>query len=626
MNDGGIRPRGTSKRPGGPEDDGNGNRPDWRGGGPGGLRDWGQPPRRGPETDVSFQASLAPPVRRVSSINAPSSTSSGVTFESNSTSPPPSIQSGPKSLVSIPEDMGVEVTLDSRPPPPARHLSSQRRVLINEKSFRDGSSIGSTRTRLAPGDVSLFQGQNKGVRISVIRSSNGVPAHLSDESSVVSFQPKRLIDIENGKSIVVTREEFLDAGRFQRLDSSGAIKLEETAPLARPDYYIQSITSLEDKMRRGDVRDFQVNSEVGVTGGMWRGVLWRLMVLSRDSTNGLQLTRALQLFLPFLTSYEAYVLAQTIHAFDQDRKPDLVYTLKVAFQNRNASRALVQTIRPRYDFVWHWSTQVKHNRAFDAWGRLPFVGITSFPATENFPSTRDHALASIFRHVLGEGNWLTRVITGREGLVTDDPQATAQNLAAESNGFELANRNQFGTYIGRRKTNEFRFAHRLTTDESIVRSFVASPMSTMVNNGVVHILRQLAKHWKNMLGQPSGNFAHQRMEQLNPFETLRFHMPIVLVTLSSLRGRNRWDSKVLGPFIKRLQELKPNTSADPARYLISEMQDNIVANVSGGVALIVDPFSDWLDAMHKSCFLLEEEAKQVYDIVSSVEIGIRLGK
>jgi hypothetical protein len=254
------------------------------------------------------------------------------------------------------------------------------------------------------------------------------------------------------------------------------------------------------------------------------------------------------------------------------------------------------------------------------------VGITGFPGTENFPSTRDHALASIFRHVLGQGNWLTRVVTGREGLVTDDPEATAQNLAAESNGFELANRNQFGTYVGRRKTDEFRFAHRLTIDESIVRSFVASPMSTMVNNGVVHVLRQLAKHWKNMLNQPSGNFAHQRMEQVNPFETLRFHMPIVLVTLSSLRGRNRWDSEVLGPFIKRLQQLKPSNSADPARYLISEMQDNIVANVSGGIAPIVDPLSDWLDAMHKSCFLLEKEARQVNEIVASVDIGIRLGK
>jgi hypothetical protein len=111
------------------------------------------------------------------------------------------------------------------------------------------------------------------------------------------------------------------------------------------------------------------------------------------------------------------------------------------------------------------------------------------------------------RVALGQGNWLTRVITGgREGLVTDNPNITAQNLAAESNGFELANRNQHGTYIGRRKTNSFRWDHRLPTDESLVRTFVNNPAPTILNNGVVHMLRQLANHWHNMLYQFSGNF------------------------------------------------------------------------------------------------------------------------
>ena len=470
----------------------------------------------------------------------------------------------------------------------------------------------------------MFQGE-KTVRLSVVRTSNA-PQQLNENSKSLSFAPRRLVDIENGTSMVVTREEFLDSKRYQPVDESGALTIEQVAPLARPDYYIQSITSLEDKLRRGDVHDFMVNSEVGLVGGMWRGALWRLMVHTKDDINGLRLSRGLQLFLPFLTCYESYVLAEVIQALDNvERKRDLEYTLRVAFRNRNVSRILRQTSGPRYDFVWHWSTQITHNRLFDAWGQFPVVGITSFPATENFPSTRDHALASIFRIVLGQGNWLTRVITGREGLLTDDPQATAQNLAAESNGFELANRNQYGTYVGRRKTNEFRFAHRLTTDESIVRTFVAQPMPTMVNNGVVHVLRQLAKHWHNMLWQQSGNFAHQRMEQLNPFETLRFHMPVVLLTLSSLRGRNRWDSEVLGPIVRRLQQLKPSATADSARYLISELQDTIVLNVSGGVAVIMDPFYSWLDAMYMSCFMLEEEAKEVYDVVTSVEIGIRLG-
>ena len=93
--------------------------------------------------------------------------------------------------------------------------------------------------------------------------------------------------------------------------------------------------------------------------------------------------------------------------------------------------------------------------------------------------------------LLGGGHWWTRVLTNRQAILTDDPNVIAQNLAAESVGFEAANRNQHGTYIGRHKTNEFRKQHRLPTDESIVRSFIAQPLSTLVNNGIEHTVRQL---------------------------------------------------------------------------------------------------------------------------------------
>jgi hypothetical protein len=39
---------------------------------------------------------------------------------------------------------------------------------------------------------------------------------------------------------------------------------------------------------------------------------------------------------------------------------------------------------------------------------------------------------------------------------------------------------------------------------------------------------QVVRHWTNMLTQPYGNFAHQRQEQLRPFEFLRFHLPVIL--------------------------------------------------------------------------------------------------
>jgi hypothetical protein len=368
------------------------------------------------------------------------------------------------------------------------------------------------------------------------------------------------------------------------------------------------------------------NSEVGIMGGAWRGALRRIVVACMDDANALRLSRALQLFMPYLTGYEAYLLGQVIKTMESGTSIKVRgEMLKVAFHNRNVSRILVQQVRQRLDFLWHWSTQLSWSRAFDAWGQFPLVGITRFPATENFPSTRNHALASIFRVVLGPGAWISRAVTRREGLVTDNPNAPAQNLTAERNGFEQANRNQYGTYVGRRKTNEFRFAHRLPTDESLVRTFISQPMSTMLNNGVVHVLRQLAKHWHNMLYQFNGNFAHQKMEQLDPFEMLRLHIPEVLVTVSSLRGRNQWDSQVLGPMVRRLQHLQPGNTVAAAKELVVELQRDIVVSVCGGVSLIVDPFQSWLDAVLKACDLVEQEALLVYEITKSVELGIRLG-
>jgi len=190
--------------------------------------------------------------------------------------------------------------------------------------------------------------------------------------------------------------------------------------------------------------DFEMNNEVGLLGGAWREILRHLLCLTMDDVNALRVSRALQLNLPFQTGYESFLIELVVETLDRGTEHDLAAVLALAFQNRNVSRAIVQSLGPRHDFLWHWGTAVSHNRVFDAWGQFPIVGITQFPATENFPSTRDHALASIFRVLLGEGSWLTRVVTrGREGLITDNPNNVAQNLAAESNGFELANRNQY---------------------------------------------------------------------------------------------------------------------------------------------------------------------------------------
>jgi len=150
-----------------------------------------------------------------------------------------------------------------------------------------------------------------------------------------------------------------------------------------------------------------------------------------------------------------------------------------------------------------------------------------------------------------------------------------------------------------------------------------------------------------MLYQENGNFAHQRMEQLNPFETLRFHMPVVLHVLANLRGRNAWDTKVLGPFIKRLQYLNPDkikkkrgkgdvedadedqseiyAPCQAAQSLVREMQEKIVPNVCGGVPSRMEPFDLWLHAISDSLDELSREAEAVKDFVASVDTGINLG-
>ena len=96
-----------------------------------------------------------------------------------------------------------------------------------------------------------------------------------------------------------------------------------------------------------------------------------------------------------------------------------------------------------------------------------------------------------------------------------------------------------------------------------MRSFVNDPLSTMLNNGAEHSLRQVGRHFRNMLNQPDGNFAHQLMEQMNPFEFLRFHMPIIILALTSLRGISSWDAEVLANPISLTPTLTPTPNPKP---------------------------------------------------------------
>jgi hypothetical protein len=509
---------------------------------------------------------------------------------------------------------------------------SRRNML--EGAARPSRRVGSRAdvTHASPSYVSnvSFRNLSRGV------AEDGSFFHVQDHSVLFEHEFDHEVDKSTAKSqaaIVSILPMAKDNDRFFADDEFGYGDLLATAA-----------ATVAADAKSGNRFWKESDSEATFLGCIWRFFVLFLFVLINDGVNRLRFTRGIQDSLPFLTGYESYAIGGVIKAFDlQERDLDW-YNLRLAFKNLNSSRVLVQNLA-RCDIFWHWSTQVTWNRAFDLLGQFPIIGITSFPPTENFPSTKSHALQAIFRGIF-QGSFITRLLTGnREGLVTLDRNTAAQNLAPESNGFEEANRNQFGTYFGREMTNDFRLDHRLTTDEGVLRSFMTEPASTMVNNGVEHVLRCLAKHWKNMLFQENGNFAHQRMEQLHPFEILRFHMPIVLVTLSNLRGRNKWDSAVLGPFLHRLQNFHPDLvqpsdnrdeeegddsfeiikACSVAHDLIAQMYDEIVPNVCAGIPSRSEPFLDWLDALALACDELRSEAEDVHIFVKSVEPGIQLG-
>lgn len=328
--------------------------------------------------------------------------------------------------------------------PPARTFSptSSRAASSHLSSVSEHGAIAFVRPSLIR-DVlgSSFVNGNKTIDFSVLsvagsdRESKilrasaqvGSTILLEDSSRPLNLAPRRLLDVENGKSVILTRAKFVHQDGE---NEAVVVAAKSLPPMSEVDsvFFKACGQSLQDKMSSGSIVDFHSNDEVGVIGGFWRGILKRLILQSYDEVNALLLTRQLQLFMPFQTGYESYVLGQIIEAFDSGRKKDIEYTLHVAFQNRNTSRILAQLVGPRYDFLWHWSTMIRWNRRFDAFGQI--VGITSFPPTENFLNTRNHALTSMLRVILGKGKWLTRVITGREGLITDDPNAVAQNLAA----------------------------------------------------------------------------------------------------------------------------------------------------------------------------------------------------
>jgi len=457
----------------------------------------------------------------------------------------------------------------------------------------------------------------------------------SDKDTTAFASPVRLLELENGQAILVRRTDEIDG---ESPTTMSVIAVRETTVPEISEAELLSIQTRYD-VSRVEVRDMKSYiPESGKIEGMQRDLLRRRLVGSLDGVNALNLGRALQSSMRSLTGYESYLLGQVMEVLDATisdfylldhvtevldgvvsdlrvsgrtkkrmitrRKSEFNESLRCAFKSNHVFEIIVDNVKIQWDSKWHWFEQLRKIRWYDALGRCSILGITTFPASENVPGPAK----------LSERLW-----------IQDPNKVTALSLGGDFHGAMDSIRSRFGTYIGRIKTNEFRVANRLSVDESIVHAFVCSPIPTMINNGVVHVLRQLSKHWNDILAEPFGNWSHHRMEQLNPFQTMRFHIPNVCIVLSSLRGRNVWDSDILSPFVCKCQKLTVSRTNKQCLDLIEEMQSNIVNELCAGVEAIENPLSSWLQAIRKSCDIIDEQAKEIYEKVTGVELGIRLG-
>ena len=81
----------------------------------------------------------------------------------------------------------------------------------------------------------------------------------------------------------------------------------------------------------------------------------------------------------------------------------------------------------------------------------------------------------------------------------------------------------------------------------------------------------------------------------------------------------------MAPFVRACQELAPSVNAHECQSLAVKMKDRIVTNLTGGIASVFEPLLSWLNAIIEACHRIEKEALVVYQKVTSVELGIRLG-
>eukprot|EP00526_Cylindrotheca_closterium_P004181 CAMPEP_0113607374 /NCGR_PEP_ID=MMETSP0017_2-20120614/3351_1 /TAXON_ID=2856 /ORGANISM="Cylindrotheca closterium" /LENGTH=2590 /DNA_ID=CAMNT_0000515975 /DNA_START=92 /DNA_END=7861 /DNA_ORIENTATION=- /assembly_acc=CAM_ASM_000147 len=432
------------------------------------------------------------------------------------------------------------------------------------------------------------------------------------------FSPKHLMEIERGASVLISNQSLIKHHKFQELGDYGAVVVTMKAkdPLASADTSKKEEKPLKKLIKAQDIRDFDFESEVGRIERVWLIALRRNILRNLDVVNGLRLSRQLQNYMPLQSASDAYLIAQIVAALDGKMQgEETSFILDVAFKSRNISRIISTTASAIFDFDEHDYQLLKWIRVGDMASRYVMPGISQLPFTENLTPLRNYV------------PWIVRsLFSGKQELIgSNQEDAVAQNMTAEIHEHEITSRNRYGTFIGRKKTIEFRSENRFPADDAVLRAFKTGPIQTMVDYGVVFTLRLLAQHWRNMVSADANHFSNDHLDQLDPFEAIRVYIPSVCIAISSFRGRSAWDSNVLFEFVKKCQYLKPGFTADKCRSLMLEMKQDIIPKLCAGIESIADPLNRWLDSISAACTLIENEARNVYQMITTVEIGLRLG-
>jgi hypothetical protein len=415
-------------------------------------------------------------------------------------------------------------------------------------------------------------------------------------TTTLSLTPIRLLDVENGKAILITQPSPPPSNNNNN-NNTGSTVVTARVTVAMAQQYPSVLQeagsevgpSLSDQIKNGIVRNLEpVTPKRNKTEG-WAERVRLNRVIRKRLVNALMmplgtgmdhLGRRLQAVLPFVAAHDAYWISQIIQILDtipptgrdttnriqqKTTKKEVEFVVNLAIQNRTVLRILLQKTA-RLDIIRRPKIMVYGNSS----GGMHLGG-----RAEDIDWNRNRAM--------------------------------------------------------------------MLVDRSLVHAFVANPLSTLVDHGVIPTLQAMATHWQTVLHHQQesslGTFSHHRLEQLDPFQTMRYHIPIVCKVLSTLRRANRrWDTTVLEPFLRQCNQLVgPSSSSWSAaaaeeeeningcRRLVQILLDQIITNITAEIASVYDPLHAWVTCIRTACDRIQDEALQVYQKITSVEIGIRFG-